>query len=998
MARSTILRAKNNTGSTIVAGKVVYISGFDDEDQVPTIALASNDDESKMPAVGIVREDIGDGDINVVKINGPINSLDTTGTSINDDVYVGQNGGIVFEEPSSVNEDLLTQQIGTVTVVDDYPDGQVQLFPLEIKRRIRHNDLVDVTEDQHHTQRHSETHRPNAVDEFIHAIQHEAGGGDVLNHGRLAGISEDHHTQYILVDGTRAFTGTVGGITPLLSSDLATKGYVDSVIPGEVWRNPVIDKDLTSPPAASDGDRYIVGPSATGLWSGHDDEIAVYNSGSWDFVVPDVGYATWVIDEDAIYAWNSATWLLTGGASVTGSGAIGQVTYWSGASSVTGSNNFYWDGANNRLGLATTSPSSRLHIEDGGTSDSSLLTITQDDDNLYAITITNDSASDNLRFTVGDTGIGYILSDSGEALHLGRDSGSGTTTDLTIDSSGQVGIGTASPSEQLEVSGAILIGNTGTTNDGTIRWTGSDFEGRKSGSWVSLTTSTTPPAGSDGQMQYNNGGAFGGASQFYYNDSNDRVGIRTSSPQANLEIEDGGTSAGQLLKVTADDDNLWGMVIGNDSFSTNDSDGLALRTTDAGISTVSANGSGASIDLSLNDSPAMQVHSDGNVTIGTLGNTRDFQVRRVGKADMHVGFYNNTTISSQRLRFSMDIGDGSIDGYTALYIEPWLANTSFTRSTDLGSLSLQGAVSFRKTGPSGHLLIENVAGDTILTTYDKIGIILNSQQHVGIKNLFPHEALTINGILSLQEQDNYDRTHDGYGSLWAKSDGKVYYTNDAGTEYDLTSAGDNYALKITEDQRWTDSSEQRQEIRDSLDGYALAITENQRWVDTSQQLQDLRDATDGYALTSVEDQRWADSSEQRQEIRDALDGYGSGSGTGDITGSGADGYVSYWTGEKTISGSESLYFDSVDGYLGIGTDMPNERLTVDGPISMAAIPSAPAEEDNFGKLYVTPAGTLIFLREDGEKFNLLSLVGDVDGGTFNDVYYNVGNIDAGGFV
>jgi hypothetical protein len=42
-------------------------------------------------------------------------------------------------------------------------------------------------------------------------------------------LSDDDHAIYSLVDGTRAFTGTVGGVTPVADSDLATKGYADSI-------------------------------------------------------------------------------------------------------------------------------------------------------------------------------------------------------------------------------------------------------------------------------------------------------------------------------------------------------------------------------------------------------------------------------------------------------------------------------------------------------------------------------------------------------------------------------------------------------------------------------------------------------------------------------------------------------------------------------------------------------------------------------------------------
>lgn len=52
--------------------------------------------------------------------------------------------------------------------------------------------------------------------------------GGVTDHGALTGLSDDDHTQYILVNGSRAFTNNVSGIEPTLSAHLAQKGYVDA--------------------------------------------------------------------------------------------------------------------------------------------------------------------------------------------------------------------------------------------------------------------------------------------------------------------------------------------------------------------------------------------------------------------------------------------------------------------------------------------------------------------------------------------------------------------------------------------------------------------------------------------------------------------------------------------------------------------------------------------------------------------------------------------------
>lgn len=48
------------------------------------------------------------------------------------------------------------------------------------------------------------------------------------------------------------------------------------------------------------------------------------------------------------------------------------------------------------------------------------------------------------------------------------------------------------------------------------------------------------PGGTDGQVQYNNGGSFGGGTDFIWDDTNNRLGIGTSSPWAQLSINPSG--------------------------------------------------------------------------------------------------------------------------------------------------------------------------------------------------------------------------------------------------------------------------------------------------------------------------------------------------------------------------------------------------------------------------------------------------------------------------
>tara|TARA_R110002126_G_scaffold288316_1_gene441940 strand:- start:4422 stop:5633 length:1212 start_codon:yes stop_codon:yes gene_type:complete len=68
-------------------------------------------------------------------------------------------------------------------------------------------------------------------------------------------------------------------------------------------------------------------------------------------------------DTFAFFRDNGTGWDLIGGpgtGTVTGSGTAGQVTYWSGASTVTGDNGLFYDSVNDRLGIGTTTPGAAI--------------------------------------------------------------------------------------------------------------------------------------------------------------------------------------------------------------------------------------------------------------------------------------------------------------------------------------------------------------------------------------------------------------------------------------------------------------------------------------------------------------------------------------------------------------------------------------------------------------------------------------------------------------
>jgi hypothetical protein len=133
----------------------------------------------------------------------------------------------------------------------------------------------------------------------------------------------------------------------------------------------------------------------------------------------------------------------------------------------------------------------------------------------------------------GDAGYAGILAQNsyGVKICVYKSDGNGALGTNSLDAlniaevTGFTGVGQTTPQEMLDVNGAIRIGNSANTNNGTIRWTGTDFEGRKGGAWVSMTGGGSSPGGANTNIQFNNSGSFGGDSQFVWDNTNKRLGV-----------------------------------------------------------------------------------------------------------------------------------------------------------------------------------------------------------------------------------------------------------------------------------------------------------------------------------------------------------------------------------------------------------------------------------------------------------------------------------------
>jgi len=159
-----------------------------------------------------------------------------------------------------------------------------------------------------------------------------------------------------------------------------------------------------------------------------------------------------------------STW--AGSTAITTLGTIGNLTV-SGNLTVD-TNTLFVDATNNRVGIGTASPSALLHINESG---SPIVKITREE-----ASITNIESLAVLAFG-GDTGSGHVTgaqivaaakntwtgASTGAYLSFWttEDTTTGHTEKVRIDHNGNVGIGTASPAEKLEVIGSTNLGGTG---------------------------------------------------------------------------------------------------------------------------------------------------------------------------------------------------------------------------------------------------------------------------------------------------------------------------------------------------------------------------------------------------------------------------------------------------------------------------------------------------------------------------------------------------------
>ena len=221
---------------------------------------------------------------------------------------------------------------------------------------------------------------------------------------------------------------------------------------------------------------------------------------------------------------------------------------------------------------------------------------------------------------------------------------------FTIDSSGNVGIGTTSPDQLLHLkstSSFLAISNSGDTGDSGILFRRTDNNQNRGYVLYDFTNDA---------LKFRT--STNGAGERMRIDSSGNIGIGTTSPGGKLHVESAATTAGWQFRTDS-------VGLSNESgFYRDASDNyeLVLRNGSGGLSFLKNNGGASTANLSFNvqGSQRMLINSSGNVGIGTSSPESALHARADGndiKALLYLQNRNGGANSGVQIAFSNSTND-----------------------------------------------------------------------------------------------------------------------------------------------------------------------------------------------------------------------------------------------------------------------------------------------------------------------------------------------------
>lgn len=490
---------------------------------------------------------------------------------------------------------------------------------------------------------------------------------------------------------------------------------------------------------------------------------------------------------------------------------------------------------------------------------------------------------------------------------------------LRVDANSQLHIGGTSPTERLDVNGAIRIGTTSNTNAGTIRYLSNVFEGYNGTDWVDLSSP------SKWTLAGNN---------IYFNTG--KVGIG-GAPATAFEIKDNGSRM-RFQRSSAID----GIVIGDSEQN------FAIATRVQGASAIPINSY-----LFFN-------HSLGNFGVNTLSPTTDFHIQ--GDFRLTGGFYDSfvSTGSIGQILTSTITGTK----WTNLSeLGQWLESGSNLYT--LGNVGIGTTTPFAKLDVNGDALISSIdigKGNNELSDNTVFGVLAGTAITSGNYNTFIGKNTGIANTTG--EKNTFFGRQAGYSNITGSDN--VFIGHQAG--YNETGSDKLYIDNSSTSTPLIGGDFATDEITVNGDlivksgeginlptaGNGIGFGANDTWKMAwggSTVLSYFRNSGNKVAEWVGVSSNAARFAMQQYSVRGTADNYPAYSFLQD----GDTGLVLYDPNEVgLVTGGVTRLICMADGDTGIGTDAPSEKLDVNGNARFRSIGSGTSS----GALHYESDGTL----------------------------------------